>query len=629
MAAYPDEYHADNGSGRWKYLEKLGEGGLAIVYRALDMTGPLGEVAIKVLRTNARPVHAFELHREAQWSLTRLHRVEDSRYDAQAASLFAHYLEDHSGFEGFHGGSDAPGIFETRRQHYESPDFNWEALGVRPASRPYVVIELLKGESLHSAQFVTNASAAPQPRECSALLQRLKPASFGDYLAAPRTPLTRADCHAIMLQLVRAVEYLASFDLIHRDLRACNVQLCQRLPSIEVKVLDLGVTIAAEESVRSSISPAIRVFSSKQAAKGYAWLPWEVRRDGETANFELPVHSFDTFSLAVLGCELLAGRVAARATLQRLAEGEAWADAVASLPALNGPSLAMFGKMLGPTSSRPVAQELKQWLAGIEGFKAPRVEARSATHKRVHALATSPSAKNGDSKSSASKSHCEEPSARLFVTPSLGTTPAKSDLSAPSQSKRPRISQNPLNGPITQKPAACASSEKLRLIETKSKTQTISPGDTSKAAAQSEMTALPVGPKAEVDAPGKRKQAGTKTHKPLECPTKAASSQALQHGTRAQPGASELYLTKVDLDRAETNLLHILGQLHEDKSIPGGSDLLSRVLSLLSEVQQCRSRASACQNCDGGSKSQEIRRSEPCATKHASLCRTTKLTRVS
>ncbi|CAK0884127.1 unnamed protein product [Prorocentrum cordatum] len=163
MSAFPDAYDEATGTGRWRYAGRLGEGGLAVVHRAVDVTGPWGEVALKVLRGAARPVHAFELHREAQWSLTRLHDRAAPGFDSEAAQLFPRCLEDHSGFEDFRfapgavraGGADAGGsaagqrvAFEAQRRLLEAPDFDWGALGDGPtARRPYVVQELLERRS--------------------------------------------------------------------------------------------------------------------------------------------------------------------------------------------------------------------------------------------------------------------------------------------------------------------------------------------------------------------------------------------------------------------------------------------------------------------------------------------------
>merc|ERR1712110_1389973 len=39
----PDMFCEWTGQGRWNYHERLGEGGLAVVYRATDITGSLGD----------------------------------------------------------------------------------------------------------------------------------------------------------------------------------------------------------------------------------------------------------------------------------------------------------------------------------------------------------------------------------------------------------------------------------------------------------------------------------------------------------------------------------------------------------------------------------------------------------
>ena len=308
-AALPDEH--GEGRGRWRYGARLGEGGLSVVYRALDVTGPLGEVALKVLRGGFRPDHAYEMHREAQWSLQRLHNEADPRYDAGAAGLFARYLEDHSGFQG-----PAPmgrGAFEAARRRFEAPGFAWDAALPRPGGSPYVVLELLPGEPLHVALRRTWTGGGP---------------ARGGRKGPPM--LTQADHARVVAQLARACEYLAAHGLVHRDLRACNVQLVRRAPSCRLKVLDLGVCIAAEGALRTSTNPAVRVFDGRRAAAGYRWLPPEVSgacAAGIAPNFEWPAHSFDAYSLGVLWLELLVGRAAAGRLLAELAEGAPWSRA--------------------------------------------------------------------------------------------------------------------------------------------------------------------------------------------------------------------------------------------------------------------------------------------------------------
>eukprot|EP00747_Dinoflagellata_sp_TGD_P168704 gnl/TRDRNA2_/TRDRNA2_195718_c0_seq1.p1 gnl/TRDRNA2_/TRDRNA2_195718_c0~~gnl/TRDRNA2_/TRDRNA2_195718_c0_seq1.p1 ORF type:complete len:508 (+),score=79.36 gnl/TRDRNA2_/TRDRNA2_195718_c0_seq1:102-1625(+) len=345
-APLPDAYDDATSSGRWRYHDRLGEGGLAVVYRATDMKCTLGEVALKVLRANTKPVHAFELHREAQWSLKRLHCEEDARYDPAFARLFVRCLEDHSGFP-------TVGDFDAHRRRMESPAFTWEQLPSKvPArQRPYIVLELLPGETLHAA---TSCSRVVTPESSHAVSP----------VALP-TPLSPEQRSVVLLQLSRACEYLRRFGLAHRDLRACNVQLCRRLPSCEVKVLDLGVAVATEKSLRCNASPAVHVFGKDgEAQPGYDWLPWEVRAGD--LNFEWPAHSFDVFSLGVLWLELLTSRAGARGILTRLAANEPWctvAGHVAAHLPQSTAATALLGRLLGKAEHRPTPSEVIDMLA--------------------------------------------------------------------------------------------------------------------------------------------------------------------------------------------------------------------------------------------------------------------------
>ncbi|CAE7294282.1 unnamed protein product [Symbiodinium natans] len=146
---FPDEFWPDEATGRWKNLGVLGSGGLAVVYLAQDMKGSRGRVALKVLRAAAQPVHAYELHREALWSLTRLHCSTHSKFDSAGSQLFVRYLEDHTGF-GRLGEEDGRQMnFEQRRRYLEADSFDWSALAAQKVvQRPYVVMEHLPGQML-------------------------------------------------------------------------------------------------------------------------------------------------------------------------------------------------------------------------------------------------------------------------------------------------------------------------------------------------------------------------------------------------------------------------------------------------------------------------------------------------
>ncbi|CAK9073845.1 unnamed protein product, partial [Durusdinium trenchii] len=212
---FPDPYDAVLKTGRWRRLRVLGSGGLAVVYLAEDMKGSLGKVALKVLRSQAQPVHAFELHREAFWSLTRLHCRQHVRYDPLRAKLFVKYLEDHTGFDR----QGALESFEEHRRRHEAEDFDWTEIRSF-ATRPYVVMEYLPGQVLWDI-----------------LSQRLK-----------TSPITSEERQAILIQVAKACLYLQEHQLIHRDLRPCNLQLCRRGRQCQVKLMDLGVMIAVGAS---------------------------------------------------------------------------------------------------------------------------------------------------------------------------------------------------------------------------------------------------------------------------------------------------------------------------------------------------------------------------------------------
>ncbi|CAJ1429900.1 unnamed protein product [Effrenium voratum] len=259
----PDAHDPVTGQGRWLYEGRLGEGGLATVFRAWDCKGHLGKVAVKVLKkhSKAHARHAFAMHRESQWSLTLLHNSKDPRYSAPHAQLFARYLEDHTGFSEL-----GPEDFNQRRRFFEHPDFDWYKQRVDLPARPYVVMELVKGETL---QIAMPAMSVSEKRE-------------------------------VVLQCATALEYLTRFQLIHRDFRGCNMHLLARengTAKCQLKILDLGVMISSEVGMEENRNMAVQAFrrrgDTEEKRKRYDWLPWEVRDacddvQGPVRNFQQP-----------------------------------------------------------------------------------------------------------------------------------------------------------------------------------------------------------------------------------------------------------------------------------------------------------------------------------------------------
>ncbi|CAE7942462.1 DTX45, partial [Symbiodinium sp. KB8] len=262
-------YNPAQESGRWQYEEKLGEGGLAVVYRARDVSGSLGEVAVKVSKFKNLPLvsnqnrHVYALHREAQWSMKCLHNTEDPRYDEKGAGLFAKYLEDHTGFDAHDDVS-----FDATRRKFEDPEF---ALASQMLSffegwsefQPLeVVMELVEAKLLQSA-----IDANP--------------------------PLDFAEKRTITRQCVDSLLYLSKFDALHRDFRGCNIFLQGRGKGCQLKVIDLGFMISADAHQEKNPNIAVRCAWQGNKARlacfedqriRFDWAPPEVRTKEDLVN---------------------------------------------------------------------------------------------------------------------------------------------------------------------------------------------------------------------------------------------------------------------------------------------------------------------------------------------------------
>ncbi|CAK9097969.1 Probable serine/threonine-protein kinase PknB [Durusdinium trenchii] len=328
----PEAYDSKAKTGRWIYKGKLGEGGLGVVHRATDTWGKLkGDIAIKVcklakdVKVTGKLRSAFILHREAQWSLQRIHNTKQKDYSQQKASYFARYLEDHTG----RWSRDCD--FDKERSIFESADFRWDKFKpqeMMPAY-PYVAMEYVPGRTLHSAL----GWQRDQPLEESYLSQEEK--------------------EAILLQAAEALTYLYEMNLIHRDFRTTNLMVSHRKPSIQVKVIDLGHTILAQEHQCKNKSAVVRCNWKEEEKKRFDWAPPEVKAKEPFVNFSYPLHSFDVFSFGVLAVQLQTTSMqSARLAVNRLMGLEKGEKIGGKL----GFSQGMLERMVGDAANRASAQ---------------------------------------------------------------------------------------------------------------------------------------------------------------------------------------------------------------------------------------------------------------------------------
>mmetsp|Transcript_74028 Transcript_74028/g.130819 ORF Transcript_74028/g.130819 Transcript_74028/m.130819 type:complete len:899 (+) Transcript_74028:86-2782(+) len=336
----PDAYDERRQSGRWLYQGKLGEGALGIVHKAADVSGKLGDaVAIKVSKVakGAKPTsklrNAFILHREAQWSLQRLHNSSYAGYRADKADLFVRYLEDHTG-----KWTDSLD-FDKERSLFESSDFRWDKF--RPPqpmpAHPYVAMEFVPGRTLHAA------------------LGWIKDQS------RPEALLTAEERFVILQQAIEALQYLTSFGLIHRDFRTTNIMVSGTGTARQVRVIDLGHTILAEQHQLRNKSAVVRCNWKEEEKKRFDWAPPEVKAKENFVNFAYPHHSFDVFSFGVLAVQLQSSSLQDSRTQVDYLSGMQEGACIESAVGLDQDFLKL---MLGQPTSRPsvekVAERLRQ-----------------------------------------------------------------------------------------------------------------------------------------------------------------------------------------------------------------------------------------------------------------------------
>lgn len=387
----PDAFDPETGVGRWLYCDQLGEGGLGVVYRAFDMVGDLGNVAVKVAKwaskDSSRAAHeawqVYIMHREAQWSQQCLHCPADPRYKADLAPLFVRYLEDHTGFPSYHAAEE----FEAARVLYEKPDLKWGSLTFSPPlpASPYVVMELAFGRALSNAK--------------------------------PEETLSMPERSLIIQQAAQALDYLCTFGLIHRDYRTSNMHVAGRGNFCRLKVLDLGLVIATEATHVMNPNMAVKACWHRKQRQ-YDWVPPEVKTR-PFPNYALPGHSFDVFSLAVLVLRLFGGKQWAREMLQIGPGATRWrADLLK-----RGLAPELLQQMLGVPKQRPPPRRLVRKAAELLGGAA---EADAAPDPCAATLRP-PDPRTARSRS---RRRRPEPAAAEGRRPAAGTAPAAAAASA-------------------------------------------------------------------------------------------------------------------------------------------------------------------------------------------------------
>jgi len=333
----PDAYDERRQSGRWLYQGKLGEGALGIVHKAADVSGKLGDaVAIKVSKVakGAKPTsklrNAFILHREAQWSLQRLHNSDYTSYCVDKAALFVRYLEDHTGQ--WTENLD----FDEERSLFESADFRWDKF--RPPkpmpAHPYVAMEFVPGRTLHAALgwIKDNRSEAL---------------------------LTGEERFAILKESAEALQYLTSLGLIHRDFRTTNIMVSGSGTETHVRIIDLGHTILAEQHQLRNKSAVVRCNWKEEEKKRFDWAPPEVKAKENFVNFAYPHHSFDVFSFGVLAVQMQSNSLQDSRTQVDYLSGMQEGACIESAVGLDQDFLKL---MLGQPTSRPSVEQIAQRL---------------------------------------------------------------------------------------------------------------------------------------------------------------------------------------------------------------------------------------------------------------------------
>ncbi|CAE7243087.1 DTX45, partial [Symbiodinium pilosum] len=229
--------------------------------------------------------HVYALHREAQWSLQRLHNPKDKRYKAEGAGLFVRYFEDHTGTLAI------------------------EAQNARLIS---ALLRMIVMTSMPPCKGAEKGRKFEHPGFEQVVMEYLdhNEAKLLQNLFDINPPMDWREKRAITKYCVESLVYLSKFNALHRDFRGCNIFLVGRGKGCKIKVIDLGFMICADDWQAKNPNVAVRCAwqgITKDQRIRFDWAPPEVRTK-ELRNFGLPASSFDVFSLGILLMKVMRGR---------------------------------------------------------------------------------------------------------------------------------------------------------------------------------------------------------------------------------------------------------------------------------------------------------------------------------
>ena len=195
-AARPLFAEAEDESGQmigpYRLLNRIGEGGMGVVYRARQDAPVAREVAVKIIKPGMDTEQVL------------------ARFEAERQTLA---LMEHPNIARV---LDAGTTGETAEEETEREPRSRLPHSVLTASRPYFVMELVNGLPL--TEFCDE--------ECLSLSERLR----------------------LFLELCHAVQHAHQKGVIHRDLKPGNVLVARREGGFTVKVIDFGIARALEDT---------------------------------------------------------------------------------------------------------------------------------------------------------------------------------------------------------------------------------------------------------------------------------------------------------------------------------------------------------------------------------------------